>query len=65
MSDVSPNHVYRKKISANQSCMLWIHREQRIVHSLPTEGFEKMEFKNRRELIEYAKACIDAGYHIG
>lgn len=65
MNDVSPGNVYREEIAAGQSYMLWIQREQRIVHFSPMEEFEKKKFKSRTELIEYAKACINAGYHIG
>lgn len=65
MNDLCPGNVYREKITTSQNCMLWIRHEQRIVYFSPMEEFEKKEFKSRTELIEYAKACIDAGYHIG
>lgn len=65
MNDVSPGNVYRETIAAGQSYTLWIQREQRIVHFSPMKEFEKKEFKSRTELMEYAKACINAGYHIG
>lgn len=44
---------------------LWIQYDGKILYFSPADGFEKKEFKNRGELMQFAKACVSAGYLIG
>lgn len=58
-------NVQKDQRAAKQNRMLWIQHAQRVVYFSQMEGFEIKEFSNQAELIDYAKACVSSGYHIG
>lgn len=65
MSGVLIGDVKKDKTVMNPKQAIWIQHAQRIVYFSPTEGFEKKEFRSQGELMDYTKACVSAGYHIG
>ncbi|WP_314723461.1 hypothetical protein [Enterocloster bolteae] len=44
---------------------LWVQHAGKTLYFSPADGFEKKEFKNQSELMQFAKACVSAGYVIG
>lgn len=65
MSVVLTGDVQKDKTESNLNRVLWIQHAQRIVYFSPMEGYEKKEFQSQGELMDYTKACVSAGYHIG
>lgn len=65
MSGVSMGNLQREQENANQNRMLWIQHTTRVLYFSPMDGYEKKEFRSQEELMDYAKACVSSGYHIG
>lgn len=65
MSGISVGNLQKDKETAKQNRMLWIQHAQRVLYFSPMDGYEKKEFRSQAELMDYAKACVSSGYHIG
>lgn len=65
MSGGSMGNLQKDQETAKQNRMLWIQHAQRVLYFSPMDGYEKKEFRSQAELMDYAKACISSGYHIG
>lgn len=65
MKETVSDNTWRGKQERDYSRLLWIQHAQRIVYFSPMEGFERKEFSDQQELMEYARACVNSGYHIG
>lgn len=44
---------------------LWVQYDRKILYFTPVDGFEEIVFKSLSELMQFAKACVGAGYMIG
>lgn len=65
MSRELKGRIQKENGENGQNRLLWIKHAQREVYFSPVEGFEKKEFHSQDELMDYARACISSGYHIG
>lgn len=65
MSGVSMGNLQKEQETAKQNRMLWIQHAKRVLYFSPMDGYEKKEFRSQAELMDYAKACVSSGYHIG
>lgn len=44
---------------------LWVQYDRKILYFTPVDGFEKKVFKSLSDLMQFAKACVGAGYVVG
>lgn len=55
-------HIKNESLRRKQ---LWISRTNKEVYLSEMQGYEKVEFRNYEEMMEYIHACIDSGYKVG
>ena len=51
--------IIQKKMS------LRVQYDKKILYFTPVDGFEKKVFKSLSDLLQFAKACVSAGYVVG
>jgi hypothetical protein len=44
---------------------LRVQYDKKILYFTPVDGFEKKVFKSLSDLLQFAKACVSAGYVVG